>query len=305
MNQSTQPFSGVLAPILTPFNDDLSPAADRFVEHARACLDNGCTGLAPFGTTSEANSLGLDERMSLLEALCGAGLPAEKLMPGTGTTSLPDTIRLTRHAVDQGCGGVLLLPPFYYKGVSDEGLFRYVAAVIEGVGAEALRIYCYHIPPVAVVGYSTALLTRLAEAFPGIIVGTKDSSSDWGNTLATHAALPGFGTFVGSEKFLLRNLLAGGVGCITATANINAGPIRALYDGWQGENANDLDAGVRAFRAALDGLPVVPAMKWLIAESSSEPRWRNVRPPFEAFAEDKGRALLAQLDTGFGFSARR
>lgn len=297
---AAQPFSGVLAPVLTPFNDDLTIADDLYVAHAKWLLKNGCSALAPFGTTSEANSLGIDERIATLEALTSAGVPAAKLMVGTGTCALPDTVRLTRHAVELGAGGVLLLPPFYYKGVSDEGIFRSIAAVIEGViesvGCGDLRIYLYHFPAMAVVAYSTALMTRLAGAFPGIVVGTKDSSGDMENTMATHAALPGFGTFVGMETYLLENLRAGGAGCVTATANVNPAAIDALYRGWQGPDVDALDKSVCEYRLTVQDYPVIPAMKWLIADRLGEPRWRNVRPPLLAFSDAEGAALKGKIE---------
>ncbi len=183
-------FAGVIAPVLTPFGEDGSPDAQRFVDHAHWLMEEGCTGLAPFGTTSEANSLGLDERMELLEELVDDGIEPAKLMPGTGTCSLADAIMLTRHAMDLGCGGVLMLPPFYYKGPSEEGLFRFFAEVIEGVGDDRLKVYLYHIPPVAQVGFSLPLIGRLIKEFPNTVVGLKDSSGDWSNTAAILEAYP-------------------------------------------------------------------------------------------------------------------
>lgn len=295
MTNNNQRFSGVLAPLLTPFADDGSVALDLYVDHARRVLDEGCTGIVPFGTTSEANSLSGGERMKGLEALVNAGIDPKVIMPGTGLPALPEAVELTAHAVSLGCGGVLLLPPFYYKGVSDDGLFAAVAGVIDGVASDALRVYLYHIPPVAQVGYSTDLIKRLNAAFPGTVIGTKDSSGDWDNTAATLAALPGFGTFVGSEKFLLRNMRNGGVGCITATANVNAAPIRAVYDNWRGGDAEALDRGVRAFRKTLQAFPVIPAMKAMLAERLGEPLWRNLRPPLESLGEAQLQALSAAL----------
>lgn len=295
MTDNAQIFSGLLAPLLTPFADDGSVATELYVEHAARVLDEGCTGIVPFGTTSEANSMSSAERMAGLEALVNAGVDPKIIMPGTGLCALPETIEMTRHAVSLGCGGVLLLPPFYYKGVSDDGLFAAVAAVIEGVASDALKIYLYHIPPVAQVGYSCQLIQRLQTTFPGIIVGTKDSSGDWDNTSATLQALPGFGTFVGSEKFLLRNMQGGGVGCITATANIAAGPIRALYDNWDSGEAGALDGCVKSYREKLQAFPVIPAMKALLAERLGEPRWRNLRPPLLPIAASDIQGLLDTL----------
>jgi len=172
----THQLGGVFAPVLTPMHNDLQPDTPKWIAFCKQLLADGCTGLAPFGTTSEANSLGLDERMEMLAALVDAGVPAAKLMPGVGVCAIPDTAKLARQAAELGCGGVLLLPPFYYKGVSDEGVFRAVAEVIERVGDSRLRVYVYHIPPIAVVGFSLANIERLIKAYPGVVVGIKDNS---------------------------------------------------------------------------------------------------------------------------------
>ena len=205
-------FSGVIAPVLTPFGEDGGPDAERFVEHCQWLMAEGCTGLAPFGTTSEGNSLGVDERMELLEELVDDGMEPEVLMPGTGTCSLADAVVLTKHAVELGCGGVLMLPPFYYKAPSEEGLFRFFAQVIEEVADDRLKVYLYHIPPVAQVGFSIPLIGRLVKEFPDTVVGLKDSSGDWSNTAAILATYPGFEVFPGSEVFLLDGLKNGAVG---------------------------------------------------------------------------------------------
>jgi len=156
MSTPVSRLSGVMSPVLTPFNSDLTPSSSRFVKHCRWLLKQE-VGLAIFGTNSEANSLTVKEKASLLDALLAAGLPAAKMMPGTGTCALPDTIELPRRAVEAGCGGVLMLPPFYYKGVSDEGLYRSFARVIDAVADDRLRIYLYHIPPVSQVPITMAL----------------------------------------------------------------------------------------------------------------------------------------------------
>jgi 4-hydroxy-tetrahydrodipicolinate synthase len=170
------------------------------------------SGLAIFGTNSEANSLTVKEKASLLDALLAAGLPAAKMMPGTGTCALPDTIELTRRAVEAGCGGVLMLPPFYYKSVSDEGLYRSFARVIDAVADDRLRIYLYHVPPVSQVPITLTLIERLLKAFPGIIAGVKDSSGDWNNTAAMLKDFQphGFDVFAGTETILLKNMRGGG-----------------------------------------------------------------------------------------------
>src|SRR5690348_14645891 len=186
-------LSGVLAPAVTPFKHDLSPDAERYVRHCKWLLANGCRGLAVFGTNSEANSLSIEERMVLLETLIQEGVPAAALMPGTGCSALTDSVRLTAHAVALGCAGVLMLPPFYYKGVSDDGLYRNFAEVIERVGDARLQLYLYHIPPVSQVPITLALIERLLKKFPGPEPGVKDCSGDWSNTKAMLDALANSG----------------------------------------------------------------------------------------------------------------
>jgi 4-hydroxy-tetrahydrodipicolinate synthase len=218
-------IQGVLSPVVTPFRSDLSPDAERFVRHCRWLLSQN-VGLAAFGTNSEANSLSADERIELLDHLVAAGLDTSRMMPGTGCCALPETVRLTAHALKVGCAGVLMLPPFYYKGVSDDGLFRSFAEVIERVGDRRLRVYLYHIPPVAQVPITLGLIERLLKAYPDSVAGIKDSSGDWGNTKAVLDAFAasGFDVFPGSETFLLASMRAGAVGCISATANIIPAP---------------------------------------------------------------------------------
>ena len=272
-------FSGVIPPVMTPFTADLAPDKERFVAHCQWLLDQGATGLAPFGTTGEANSLSVDERLALLDAIVEAGIRPALLMPGTGCCALSDSVRMTGRAVAAGCGGVLLLPPFFYKGLSDDAVFRSIAEVIDRVGDDRLRVYLYHIPPVAQVGFSLEIVGRLIEAYPGIVVGLKDSSGDWSNTEALLKAFPGFATFSGSEVFLLANLRGGGVGSITATGNVNLAAIRALFDRWQDADADALQADITALRETIQAYPMIPALKAVIASYRADPAWAAVRPP--------------------------
>ena len=297
-------FKGVVAPMLTPFDSDGNPDLTRFCDHAAWLLSEGCTGLAPFGTTGEANSLGLDERVSLLDGLLDAGIDPKRLLPGTGCCSIPDSVRLTQHAVRSGCGDVLMLPPFYYKApiASDEGLYRYFADVIERVGDTRLKIYLYHIPPMAQVGFSLDLIGRLIDAYPETVVGLKDSSGDWQNTKAIIDNFSDFTVFAGSEVFLLDTLRAGGAGCITATGNVNAREIRRVYDNWQSTEADELQAAITAARKAIQAFPVIPMMKALLALTRSDPAWRNVRPPFLPIDEAVARTLRNELAEAHGMT---
>ncbi|RSE98164.1 dihydrodipicolinate synthase family protein [Achromobacter aegrifaciens] len=288
---------GVFSPVLTPFDAAYRPALGRDVKHCR-WLREQSVGLAIFGTNSEANSLALSEKRSLLDALLEAGVEPSALMPGTGACALPDAIELTRHAVRSGSMGVLVLPPFYYKGVSDEGLFRYYAELIEGVGDDRLRMYLYHIPPVSQVPLSLDLIDRLLDRYPGQVAGVKDSGGDWNNTAAMieRFAPRGFKVYAGSEAFLLQTLRAGGVGCITATGNVNPGPIVALQQRWQEADAAARQAGLHAPRNVFGKFPMIPAMKAAIAWKSGDPAWATVRPPLVELNAEQRTALQAALD---------
>src|SRR5438552_18817000 len=216
----TQRIRGVLAPVVTPFKTDLSPDSERFIAHCKWLLSQNC-GLAVFGTNSEANSLSMEERATLLDELVAAGVDPSRMIPGTGCCSIMETVKLTKQAVEHGCAGVLMLPPFYYKDLSEEGLYRYFSEVVQRGGDTRLKIYLYHIPPVAIVGITPKLVERLLKAYPNAIAGMKDSSDDWNNTniFLDAFAENGFDVFVGSESFLLANMRNVGVGTISATDN--------------------------------------------------------------------------------------
>ena len=298
MTTSPERLRGVMSPVLTPFNADLSPSPARFIKHCRWLLAQG-VGLSIFGTNSEANSLSVSEKRALLDALIDAGLPAARMMPGTGACALPDTIELTRHAVNAGCAGVLMLPPFYYKGVSDEGLYRSFARVIDAVADPRLRIYLYHIPPVSQVALSLALIERLLRAYPGAIAGIKDSSGDWNNTSAMLERFQpqGFDVFAGTETVLLANMRGGGAGCITATGNVNPTAIMRLYREWKNADADAQQAALNQTRAVFQKLPIIPAMKAAIAAKSGDAGWATVRPPLIELSDAERTQLLGELDT--------
>lgn len=275
------PCHGLWVPALTPFTADLEVDTDRFLAHCRWLLANGAHGLAAFGTTSEANSLSVAERMALLDQLIAGGIPPTALMPGTGCCALPDTLALTRHAVNHGCAGVLLLPPFYYKGISDDGIYAGIAHIIERIADDHLKIYLYHIPPMASVGFSLALIERLLKDFPDAIAGLKDSSGDWSNTAAILKNFPSLAVFPGSETFLLDGLRAGSAGCISASANVNPGAIRALYEDYL-RDGQDLDTSqqrLTLLRQTFQTQPMIPGLKAIIAHARTDPAWATTRPP--------------------------
>ncbi len=287
---------GVLSPVLTPFNHDYSISESRFVAHCRTLIDRN-VGLAVFGTNSEANSLSVAEKRKLLDVLVEAGIPPARMMPGTGCCSISDSIELTRHAVEAGCAGVLMLPPFYYKGVADEGLYRNFASVIEAVADSRLQVYLYHIPAVTQVGISFSLIERLLSDFPDTVAGVKDSSGDWNNTLGMLEQFQpqGFDVFAGSEPFLLQTMRHGGAGCITATGNVNAAAIAHLHDSWQDDTADRQQEALNAVRAVFQRLPMIPAMKAAIAMQQDDPEWAVLRPPLVELTQDQARQLQADL----------
>ena len=320
-----QRIRGVLAPVVTPFKADLSPDCERFIRHCRWLLSQNC-GLAAFGTNSEANSMAAEERMALLDALVAAGIDPARMMPGTGCCSITETVELTTHAVKHGCAGVLMLPPFYYKKVSEEGLYRYFSEVVQRVGDTRLKIYLYHIPPVAIVGITLKLVERLLKAYPNAIAGMKDSSGDWNNTKTfldafaetARPARTGFDVFVGSESFLLANMRNGGVGTISATANVNPAAIHKLYEKCSGVRRGERRGNRKALAAAsastteLDDQQarlnvvrdvfsnsrfpsMIAALKQAIALYGNDPKWTRMRPPLVELTTEQAESLAADL----------
>jgi 4-hydroxy-tetrahydrodipicolinate synthase len=315
----TQRIRGVLAPVVTPFKADLSPDDKRFIAQCKWLLSQNC-GIAVFGTNSEANSLSLEERAMLLDELVAAGVDPSRMMPGTGCCSIMETVKLTKQAVGNGCGGVLMLPPFYYKDVSEDGLYRYFSEVVQRVGDARLKIYLYHIPPVAVVGITPKLVERLLAAYPDAVAGMKDSSGDWNNTKTfldafTETARPArtagaartcFDLFVGSDSFLLANMRNGGVGTISATANVNPGAIYELYVGCtEKSKSENRESELERMQERLNVVrevfssrkfpSTIAALKQAIAIYANDPAWRTVRPPLVELTPEQAKMLGADL----------
>ena len=289
-------FSGVITPLLTPFENDGMIAEDLWVGHAGWLLDQGSHYLSPFGTTGEALSVPLEMRMRAVEILVMGGIPAERIVPGTGLCALEETARLTAHARDLGCAGAMVLPPFFYTGVGDGGLSAFFSRLIEIEGQERLKLILYHIPSHTGVGISPDLAAHLNKTYPDSVVGYKDSSGDWANTQAVIEAVPGLAVFPGSEAFLAEGLAAGVAGCISATCNVNVMRIRALFDAVQAkENVVELDAQVKFTRGVVQDAGLIPAMKALLALWLDEPRWRNLRLPLLPPADGLGERVAETL----------
>jgi 4-hydroxy-tetrahydrodipicolinate synthase len=287
---------GVIAPLLTPFDDDGSVAMDLYIEHAQRLFRHGCAAIAPFGTTGEALSIGIDERIAAITALVDAGIDPERMIAGTGLNNIADTARLSRACLDLGCAAVMTLPPFYFKAVTEEGLYEYFARLVDAIGDDA-RIYLYHIPPIAVVGIPPSLARRLHADYPEQIVGIKDSSGNWENTTAL-LGIDGLTVYPGSELPLLDALTLGAPGCISATANINAAAIARvieLFDRGDLPGAQSEHEAVKRFRRIVEEHAPIPAQKRLLAIASGDKRWATVRPPLVSMPEETGHELAARL----------
>ncbi|MEE2745728.1 MAG: dihydrodipicolinate synthase family protein [Pseudomonadota bacterium] len=290
-------FTGVLAPVVMPYKDDYTPDARLLIKQCEWLLAQN-VGLAVFGTNSEGNSLSTEEKINLIDLLVVAGIDPNQMMPGTGCCALSDSIRLTSHAIEAGCGGVLMLPPFFYKNVTDDGLYGSYSEIIQRVGSSKLRLYLYHIPQVANVPISLNLIERLLRDYPNTVVGIKDSSGDWENTKAMlDQKWNNFRVFVGSETFLLKNMLHGGAGCISATANVNPEAIYQAFTNWKSENADKVQAELNKVRDLFVKYPVIPALKQCVAHFSEQPSWKRLRPPLIELNEAQTKALINDLQT--------
>ena len=290
-------FAHILPAMTTPFNPGtLEVDSGLLATHARWLLANGCDGLVLFGTTGEAASLTVAERKSTLEKLLEAGIDAAKVLVGTGCCAVSDTVELTRHAARLKCAGVLLLPPFFYKGVSDAGTALAYDRTIAGCGSDVPPVYLYNIPQVSGVTVGPDLVAQLIERHGALIRGYKDSSGQWSNTAEILTRFPQLHMYVGSEQLLLANLRAGGVGCISASANVQPMGLRQIYEGWRGPDADALQAGATEVRLALEKPgPLLAATKAMVGEIHGAPAWNLPRPPLLALAQPERAALRENL----------
>ena len=304
MNPTTKlPIHGVFCASATPILEDGTPDHATFAIHARALLDEGCDGIALLGTTGEANSFSIAQRQALLDHVIASGIDPQRLLPGTSQTNVADTVTLMRHAVDAGVKATVVLPPFYYKGVSDEGLFRFYAEAIEGVGSNDLRVVLYHIPPIAQVGLSVELVGRLLDAFPGIVVGIKDSSGKLESMQQFASSFQDFSVLAGADPFMLPLLRSGGAGCITSSSNLIARHLRVVFDNWhdasQQERVDQAQARINAWRDLSNAYVQLPTIKAMLAKRRNHPGWTRVRPPLVALGQaeiDKVQSQMAELE---------
>ncbi len=291
-------LSGVIAAISTPIREDGMPDLERATKLARFLLDNGCDGLNVLGTTGEATSFSLDERKTVMTAYKNAGLPMDRLMVGTGAAATSDAIVLTRHAAELGFAGALVLPPFYYKGVPDDGLVAYIDAIVQATASKPVPLYLYHFPAQSGLPWHIDLIRRLLKNFSGRIVGLKDSSGDMTYARAAAAIDPGFAVFPSTEAALLEARSGAFAGCISATANLNAD---LCARAWHAGDAAALDAAV-TIRKLFDGKPLVSGVKSLLAHIHGDAARARVKPPLAPFTAADRAAVVAGYD---GVRAKR
>jgi 4-hydroxy-tetrahydrodipicolinate synthase len=285
------PLQGLWCATLSPLDTRGAFDAARLANHAQRLFAAGVDGIAPFGTTGEGQSFSVAERRSGLDALIAAGIAPQRILAATGCAALPDAIELTRHAIAVGCTGALVLPPFFFKDVTDEGIYAAYAELIDGVGDNRLRLYLYHIPQVSGVGLSVAMVSRLAAAYPAIVGGVKDSSGSFDNSRALVAALPQLSIFVGHEPHLPALRKLGGAGTICGIANLYPRLMRRLYDHSLDSNPGADLPLIESVIAALMRFPIFGALKSLQAELSGDTSWRRLRAPLLPLSTADARAL--------------
>ncbi|HEY6699550.1 MAG TPA: dihydrodipicolinate synthase family protein [Pseudolabrys sp.] len=288
----TKSLSGVIAAIATPIDEGGAPGLKRAVNLARYLLDNGCDGLNVLGTTGEATSFSVDERKGVMDAYKANGLPMHRLMVGTGAASVTDAVALTRHAADLGFGGALVLPPFYYKGVPDDGLAAYIETLVKATDQKPIPIYLYHFPAMSGLPWHVALIRRLLDSFSSRIAGLKDSSGDMAYARSAAAIAKNFAVFPSTEACLLEARRGDFAGCISATANLNAD---LCARAWSEGDTTALDAAV-AIRKLFDGKPLVPGVKALLAHIHGDAGLSRVRPPLAPFSAADRASVIAGHD---------
>jgi 4-hydroxy-tetrahydrodipicolinate synthase len=293
-------LQGVIAAIATAVDDKGEPDCARSTALARFLLANGCDGLNVLGTTGEATSFSLEQRKRVMSAYRAAGLPLDQLMVGTGAASVADAVALTRHAAELGFAGALVLPPFYYKGVPDDGLFAYVELIVQATAAKPIPLYLYHFPAQSGLPWHVKLVARLVETFGARIVGLKDSSGDMAYAREAATVAPGFKVFPSTEAVLMEARTGAFAGCISATANLNAD---LCARAWRSGDTAALDAAV-AIRKLFDGKQLVPGVKALIAHIHDDAGWSRVQPPLSVFPAQDRTAVSAAYDSLRGRSAQ-
>ena len=300
-------IEGVYCAAATPLKADGTPDLALFGAHTRALIEEGCHGIAMLGSTGEANSFGTRDRMALLEAAIAGGTRPDQLLPGTSSCAVSEAVEMTRHAVQAGVKGVVMLPPFYYKAYTDDSLFRFYASVIERVADDRLRVILYHIPMLTGVPISHDLIARLIAEFPDTVIGIKDSDGKIENMHAISARFPDFAVLAGADPLLLPVLQGGGAGCITATSNLVAGDLRLVFDHWRDPaRAAEVKAAqdsIVAWRNLTNRFVQLPTVKTMLARRRGDMGWLNIHPPFSPLSPDEAAEVWATMDQLEGAAA--
>jgi 4-hydroxy-tetrahydrodipicolinate synthase len=293
-------ITGVYCAAATPVDENLNPDLSKLAQHAKRLISDGCHGVAMLGSTGEANSFSVAERKTMLDAVVNSGVPAQQLLPGTGVPAAPETIELTKHALAAGVRTVVMLPPFYYKGVTDQGLIDSYSRVIDGVADSRLQVILYHIPPIAQIAIPVDVIHALLEKFPGTFVGVKDSGGDIEHMKMLVKTFPGLSILAGADPFMLPLLKEGGAGCITATSNLVGAQLRTVYDNFAKPEATEAvdaaQAHIVSLRTLSNSYVQIPTIKTMVAHRTKDEGWCRVRPPFVALDASARKAVFAQLD---------
>ncbi len=290
---------GIFAAVVTPVDNTGAISIERYCRHARWLLRQGCDGIGVFGTTSEAASFSVAERQATLDSFLAAGLPVERMILGIGCCARADTVALGRHALASGITRLLMMPPFFYKNNTDEGLVRAYAEVIDSLADDRLELYLYHFPQVSGVPVTHGVVEGLVERYPGTMKGIKDSAGDWPHTRGLIESFPGLAIYSGNDGHLLDNLRAGGAGTISAAANLAVEESARVFKAFTTGDMAAAEAGmsvVGKVRQTLADYPLIPAIKHVIADGQHDETWRTVRPPLVELDPASGAALIAALD---------
>lgn len=289
----------MLTASLTPFDQDFKIDHDRLGAHVHWLVERGAMGVVLMGTTGEANSLSVAERKQALDAVLDAGVDPGHLIVGTGCCALTDTVDLTKHALDTGVQRMLVLPPFYYKNVSEDGLFASYDHLLQSIGSTQIRVYLYHFPKMSATPIAPILVERLMQAYPENIAGFKDSSGDLGSIRTMIRNFPEIQVFAGSEQFLLGTLRAGGAGCISATANVASPLVAHLLTKWESPEADLIQEHLSRIRKAVEQWPMIAALKALMQDLTGQDAWMNLRPPLSPLPTNEAKRCVQLYKTVF------
>ena len=293
-------INGIWSPCLTPVTSKFTIDDARLFEHVDWLFGSGCHGVTLFGTTSEAPSFSISQRIETLEYLVRSGIDPETLMIGNGFTAGDDTHTVTRHALEIGCRYVLTVPPFYFKNLSDDGVVDSYRRMLDQLNSSDIRVIVYHFPQLSAVPITLEVIEKLLESHGNLIAGVKDSSGSWESVKAFIESFPALAIFPGSDNLLLDALRTGGAGTISATVNINPDGIRKIYDLWQADDNESAAAqkNAKLIRDLIFSYPSIAALKAVHAVAKDDPEWNRVCPPLVTLSEnDRTRLMNALAET--------